>query len=81
MSPDKTRYIVGVCLADNGSDMEQEEMLEDKGYTIRTLPTCSHVLVTEFPYRNTLSIYLGTWKAYPAFEKYIEVHPTQKINV
>jgi hypothetical protein len=40
-------------------------------YQVKTLPESAYI-VTEFPFKGSLSILLGVMKVYPALEKYVE---------
>ena len=41
------------------------------GYKIIHLPKPNHVVQASFPFRNTLSIYMGIFRVYPKLKEYI----------
>ena len=71
VSEPNQRYIVGCCLTDSTSSAEQ--LLKSKGYSIWTFPSCSNAVITEFPWRSMLSIFVAPYCVYPALQKYFQV--------
>ncbi|XP_064399148.1 testis-expressed protein 264 homolog [Halichondria panicea] len=67
---DKLRYIVGCCLSNDRSSGD-EESLKSKGYSIWTFPTCTNAVITEFPWRSMLSLYVAPFCVYPPLKKYL----------
>lgn len=69
------RYAVGAILA-SGSEVPDPEKVETcvkHGYKIIHFPQPNHVVLAEFPFRNTLSIYMGIFRVYPKLKEYIAV--------
>jgi len=62
----KLRSEIG-CIVE-GLDSETVAKLAQK-YKIKTLPK-TLCIVTEFPFKGMLSVFVGIMKVYPAFEKY-----------
>ena len=62
----KLRSEVG-CIVE-GLDSVAIAKLAEK-YKVKTLPK-SNCIVTEFPYKGMMSVFIGIMKVYPAFEKY-----------
>ena len=61
------RYAVGVILATGSEDpnpVEMEACLQN-GCKIVHFPKPNHVVLAEFPFKNTLSIYMGIFRVYP----------------
>ena len=52
----------------------ERELLEKNGYTFGSFPECKKALVTEYPYRNYLSILIAVKRVYPSLMQYIKVH-------
>lgn len=73
VSQDKLRYIAGCCLPDEeGSRLEKE--LTSAGYKIIHFPDCGKAVMTEFPYRNMLSMMFAIWKVYPNLYHFYTKH-------
>lgn len=75
VAPDELRYAVGAILATgnkepNPADME---LCLKHGYKIAHFPRPNHVVLAEFPFKNTLSIYMGIFRVYPKLKEYIAV--------
>ena len=72
--PPDLRYAVGVILAE-GSDQEPDQSELDaclsNGYKVVHFPKPNHVVLAEFPFKNTLSIYMGIFRVYPKLKEYI----------
>ena len=66
----KLRSEVG-CIVE-GLDSTVIAGLSEK-YNVKTLPV-SNCMVTEFPFKGKLSIFVAMMKVYPAFRKYFEQH-------
>lgn len=64
---EKLRSDVGSILEEK--DFSKTEDLKAKGYQIKTIDKQKSV-VTSFPYKNKLSIFLGILKIYPLIEKH-----------
>jgi len=64
---DKLRSEVG-CILDIEMDSLQRAHLSQK-YNLKTLPKAKYI-VTEFPYKGSVSIMVGIFKIYPALENY-----------
>ncbi|XP_045617234.1 testis-expressed protein 264 isoform X2 [Procambarus clarkii] len=71
----KLRYIVGVILSENGSNVvpEHRELLEEHGYQFATFPAIDHAVQTTFPFTSTISIIVAIMKVYPALREYVEM--------
>ena len=71
---DQLRYIVGCCLPDGPAGKESdEEHLRRLGFHLWTFPKCSEAVITEFPVRSFLSMYIAPMVVYPSLVKYIKV--------
>ncbi|MDR0230510.1 MAG: GyrI-like domain-containing protein [Dysgonamonadaceae bacterium] len=66
----KLRSEIG-CIVE-GLDSTAIAKLTEK-YKVKTLPK-SNCIVTEFPYKGVVSVFIGIMKVYPAFEKYCKQH-------
>ena len=64
---EKCRSIAG-CILEN-ADLGKVDELKEK-YFVREYPTSS-VVTAEFPFKGTLSIFIGIFKVYPKLGKYI----------
>jgi len=65
---EKLRSEVG-CILEN-IDSTKISLLKDK-YKIKAFPRNKY-LVTEFPYKNKLSVFVGIIKVYPALNRYLK---------
>ena len=65
---EKCRSIVG-CILEN-ADIGRVDELKEK-YFVREYPASS-VVTAEFPYKGTMSIFIGIFKVYPKLGKYIK---------
>ena len=73
VGPQDLRYAVGVILAEGREEPDPEELenMVQHGYKIIHLPKPNHVVQTTFPFKNTLSIYMGIFRVYPKLKEYI----------
>ena len=69
----KLRSEVG-CIVEN-LNSEVISRLSGK-YNVKTLPVSS-CIVTEFPYKGMMSIFIGIMRVYPALEKYCKLHASK----
>jgi len=67
------RFAVGVILSTGGDQPDSDEMttMVENGYKIAIFPKPNFVVMTTFPFRNTLSIYMGIFRVYPLLKEYI----------
>ena len=67
------RYAVGVILSTGSDQPDSDEMskMVENGYKIAIFPKPNFVVMAEFPFRNTLSIYMGIFRVYPLLKEYI----------
>lgn len=49
-----------------------EETLLQKGCKIGVVPQVDYAVITSFPYKTFLSIYLAIWKCYPKLQDYCD---------
>ncbi|XP_039629384.1 testis-expressed protein 264 homolog isoform X1 [Polypterus senegalus] len=71
---EKCRYIVGSILSE-GEEMPSDELVrlyEKFGFKMFSFPEVTHVVMTAFPFRTFLSLYLAIRRVYPALEGYIK---------
>merc|ERR1739848_404249 len=70
------RYAVGVILASGTEvpDPAELEAVTKQGYKIVHFPKPNYVVLAEFPFTNTLSIYMGIFRVYPKLKEYIATH-------
>lgn len=70
------RYAVGVILASGTEvpDPAELEAVTKQGYKIVHFPKPNYVVLAEFPFKNTLSIYMGIFRVYPKLKEYIAIH-------
>lgn len=75
VAPADLRYAVGAILATGNKepDPADMELCLKHGYKIVHFPRPNHVVYAEFPFRNTLSIYMGIFRVYPKLKEYIAV--------
>lgn len=73
VSPADLRYAVGVILAESPEEPKPEELelMTQHGYKIIHFPKPNHVVQASFPFKNTLSIYMGIFRVYPKLKEYI----------
>ena len=73
VSPDQLRAAVGPILAFGGEKADPAEMEKcvKEGFKITHLPKPSFVVTARFPFRTTLSIFIGIYKVYPKLRDYI----------
>jgi hypothetical protein len=57
------------CIVEN-KDLEKLKALGDK-YQVKIFPEADYV-VSEFPYKNKLSVFVSLMKVYPALNKFVE---------
>ncbi|CAK9296183.1 unnamed protein product, partial [Gordionus sp. m RMFG-2023] len=78
--PSERRYLVGALLSESNESIDKDLLnkLKQSGYSEWDFPTVDNALNTQFPYKNTLSIYLSAWRVYTAITKFIEAN---KIDV
>ena len=50
------------------------EAVTSHGYKIVHFPKPNYVVLAEFPFTNTLSIYMGIFRVYPKLKEYIATH-------
>ncbi|XP_014785988.1 uncharacterized protein LOC106880527 [Octopus bimaculoides] len=74
VSTNKTRYIIGAILAENGAlpNEQLKTTLKEKGYTIARFPEVSHAVKTMFPFKCTLSIFIALIRVYPQLGSYLK---------
>jgi len=70
------RYAVGAILATGSEDPDPAELeaVSKQGYKIAHFPKPNYVVLAEFPFTNTLSIYMGIFRVYPKLKEYIATH-------
>ena len=73
VAPADLRYAVGVILAESPEEPKPEELelMTQHGYKIIHFPKPNHVVQASFPFKNTLSIYMGIFRVYPKLKEYI----------
>lgn len=52
----------------------------ENGFREIHFPTAEHAVVTTFPFKSTLSIFIGVARVYPKLAKYIQVNERVKKN-
>nr|ACO12595.1 Testis-expressed sequence 264 protein precursor [Lepeophtheirus salmonis] len=70
----ETRYAVGSILSqsrDGGIKNDELQTMIRNGYKIAHFPKPTYAVMTTFPFRTTLSIYLAVYRVYPLLKKYI----------
>ncbi|GAB1608693.1 testis-expressed protein 264-like [Argonauta hians] len=74
VSTNKTRYIIGAILAENGAlpNEQLKTTLKEKEYTIARFPEVSHAVKTMFPFKCTLSIFIALIRVYPLLGSYLK---------
>ena len=55
-------------------DPVELEAVTKEGYKIAHFPKPNYVVLAEFPFTNTLSIYMGIFRVYPKLKEYIATH-------
>jgi len=68
------RFAVGPVLSsseDETPNKEEMDLMVSHGFRIFHVPKPNFVVTTEFPFRTTVSIYLGIFRVYPKLRKYI----------
>jgi len=70
------RYAVGTILATGSEepDPAELELVSKHGFKIAHFPKPNYVVLAEFPFTNTLSIYMGIFRVYPKLKEYIATH-------
>jgi len=70
------RYAVGAILATGSEEPDPVELeaVTKEGYKIAHFPKPNYVVLAEFPFTNTLSIYMGIFRVYPKLKEYIATH-------
>jgi len=70
------RYAVGAILATGSEEPDPVELeaVTKEGYKIAHFPKPNYVVLAEFPFTNTLSIYIGIFRVYPKLKEYIATH-------
>lgn len=68
VATDKLRSEIGCILEED--DLEKIDMLKDMNFHIKEIASAKY-LYAEFPYKNSLSIFMGIIKVYPVLKKYI----------
>lgn len=68
------RYCVGVVLPE--ADDEKQKYIDAfiaDGFKEARLPGVDHAVMTTFPFKNTLSIFIGVAKVYPQLAAFVQV--------
>lgn len=73
VAEDDLRYAVGTILATGQDDPDPSEMetMIGNGYKIVHFPKPNYAVMSSFPFRTTLSIYLAIFRVYPKLKQYI----------
>ena len=69
------RYCVGVILSEGEAKTDENHLKAylDHGFKEITFPAVDHAVLTQFPFSNTLSIFIGVARVYPKLAEYIHV--------
>ncbi len=74
---EKLRSIVG-CIVEEKTEEEIQRLSQN--YNVKLFPETKSV-VTEFPYKGVISIYLGIFRVYPKINKFIDSHNYPRIPI
>ena len=75
MNPSELRYCVGVVLSE-GTKRPNEAHLKtylNNGFKKLVLPAVDHAVLTTFPFKNTISVFIAVARVYPKLAEFIEV--------
>lgn len=50
-----------------------EELLVSEGYQLYEFPQVERAVITDFPFKNIISILLAVWIVYPLLNKFFKV--------
>lgn len=69
------RYCVGVILSEGDSPYDENltTTLKQYGFNEMLLPAVEHAVWTTFPFKSTLSFFIGVARVYPKLAEYISV--------
>jgi len=67
------RYCVGVILSEGDATTDESHLKAylDHGFKEIKFPSVDHSVLTQFPFSNTLSIFIGVARVYPKLAEYI----------
>lgn len=51
-----------------------EELLISEGYQLYEFPQIERAVITDFPFKNIISIWLAVWIVYPLLNQFFKVH-------
>lgn len=74
VNPSELRYCVGIILSEGESEPDNAHLSTclEYGFKELVLPAVDHAVLTTFPFKSTVSIFIGVARVYPRLAEYIK---------
>ncbi|KAI9556996.1 hypothetical protein GHT06_016790 [Daphnia sinensis] len=74
VNPSELRYCVGIILSEGESEPDSTHLSTclEYGFKELVLPAVDHAVITTFPFKSTVSIFIGVARVYPKLAEYIK---------